>query len=333
MTCFDPAVRVMNRRALIWLVAATAAFFFMAPSMAQDLSGRHIRIISAFPVGIGPDVTMRALAEQLAKQTGRNYVVDPQPGGNGLIAISAFKQAPADGNTLLLVSNAHLSIVPVLTPNVPYNVQRDFVPVGTLYRAPFFLTVNAESKYRTLRDLFSAAKSGEDRVSYSIAYIGAVQHLGIEMLGKIIGAKMLPVPYKDGGMTSVAKGEVDFSFSVFGSLRPFLESGKLRVLAVSSLQRSELMPEVPTVEEAGGPKSYQLETFVGLVAPRGTPPSVIQAMNEQIARAQRAPELIDRYHRAGVSVLSSTTEQMAALMRDDAARVIEQVRRTGVKAE
>jgi tripartite-type tricarboxylate transporter receptor subunit TctC len=327
--------RGFPRHGFLTLMAATVlvALAVPAPASAQDASKRPVRVVSAFPAGTGPDVAMRLLGEQVAKQGGRHFVIEAIPGGNGVIAVSALKRAPADGNTLLLVSNAHLSIVPALMPNAPYSVQRDMVPVATLYSAPFFLAVSANSGFRNLQELLAKAKAEERGVSYSIAYFGAAQHLGIEVLGNLVGARMLPVPYKDGGLTSVAKGEVDFNMTVLNSVQPFVEAGKVRVLAVSSLQRSELMPDVPTVQEAGGPKGYQAETFVGLMAPRGTPASVIQEANDQIARALRSPELIERYKRAGVSVLSSTPAQMLTLMQDDAARVAEQVRRTGIKVE
>jgi len=324
--------RGLSRRAWMQLMGAAMPFAFAAPAAAQALSQRPVRIISAFPAGIGPDVAMRVLGEQMARQGGENLVIEPLPGGNGLIAISALKRARPDGHTLLLVSNAHLSIVPALMP-APYKVEEDMVPVATLYRAPFFLAVKADSHFVDLRQLLAAARAGEGRVSYSVAYIGAAQHLATEVLGHMIGARMLAVPYKDGGLASVARGEVDFNMTVLNSVQPLVEAGKVRILAVTSAQRSELMPEVPTVSEAGGPSGFQAEAFVGLVAPRGTPAAVVEAMNERIARALRAPELIERYRRLGVSVLSSTPARMAALMREDAAQVGEQVRRTGLKAE
>lgn len=313
----------------IILVASAASV------QAQSFPSKPIRVISAFPAGLGPDTTMRILAEKLTKQLGQPVVIDSRPGGNGFIATNALKQSAPDGYTLLLLSNAHTSINPYLFKNVPYNVEADFDPVSTIYRAPFFIVSGANGPYQTLAQLITAAKTAPDKVSYGIPYAGSPPHLGAATFEHLTQSKMLAVPFKDGGQlgTSVASGEVDFTILTLGSINALVKAGKLKMLAIAAPTRLKTEAGVPTVEEAGGPKGLTIDSWVGLVAPHGTPPDVIRKLNEEIGRALATPDLVERYTVGGVVASGATPAEMAKIIQQDGKVNADLIKLIGMKVE
>ena len=302
---------------------------------AQGYPSKPIRIVSVFPTGISPDTAMRIAADKLTGYFRQGVIVEPRPGGNGFIAIGAAKQAPGDGYTLLLLSNANAAINPNLFAAVPYDMEADFVPVSTIYRAPFFLAVSASGPYQTVPQLIAAAKANPDRITYSTPYIGSPPHLGGASLAHLIDARMVAVHYKDGPQiySSIASGDISFSLGTLGSVAPLTKAGKLKVLAVAAPARFPGEPGIPTIGEAGGPKDLDVESWVGVVAPRGTPPEVARRISESLARALAEPDVVERYRGLGLIPTASTPEQMAQLIREDSRRYRELVKLTGIKAE
>ena len=286
---------------------------------AQTFPSRPIRVISPYPAGLSPDVAMRVLADKLSRRLGQQVFIDARPGGNGFIAINGFKQAPADGHTLLLVGNAHLTMNPYLLKKLPYDAEKDFDAVSTIYRAHFFIAASASSPYQDMSQLVSKAKSAPGRLTYSIPYVGSPPHFGGALLAHLSDTTMLAVPYKDGGQLgiAVATGEVDFTVLTLGSLNPLVKAGKLKVIAVAAPSRSIVAPNVPTVEEAGGPRGVTVESWVGLVALRGTPPDLVKKLNEEIARALAEPDLISHYAADGVAATAMTPTAMTQMIRAD----------------
>lgn len=286
---------------------------------AQTFPSRPIRVISPYPAGLSPDVAMRVLADKLSRRLGQQVFIDARPGGNGFIAINGFKQAPADGHTLLLVGNAHLTMNPYLLKKLPYDAEKDFDAVSTIYRAHFFIAASASSPYQDMSQLVSKAKSAPGRLTYSIPYVGSPPHFGGALLAHLSDTTMMAVPYKDGGQLgiAVATGEVDFTVLTLGSLNPLVKAGKLKVIAVAAPSRSIVAPNVPTVEEAGGPRGVTVESWVGLVALRGTPPDLVKKLNEEIARALAEPDLIRHYAADGVAATAMTPTAMTQMIRAD----------------
>ena len=316
--------------ALALLAAASAA-----RAQALPYPSKPIRVVSAFPTGFSPDLAMRILAEKLARRLGQQVVVDPRPGGNGFIAVAALKQAPADGYTLLLVSNAHLALNPHLFKTLPYDAERDFEPVSTIYRAPFFVATSATGPYQNVGQVIDAAKKAPERVTYAIPYTGSPPHFGGAALAHLSGTRMTAVPYKDGGQLTigVATGEVDITLLSMGSLNPLLKAGRLKVLAVAAPTRSRIDPNVPTVEESGGPKGVTVESWVGLVAPRGTPPEIVRRLADEIARAVAEPDLAAQYLADGVTATAMTPAEMARTIRADSKATAGLVALFGMQAE
>jgi tripartite-type tricarboxylate transporter receptor subunit TctC len=324
----------MRRDALRRLGGLALAFGAAGRSMAQSKVDRPIRIISAYGAGLGPDGSVRWLADKLASQTGKAVLVDSRPGGNGLVAMNALMQAPADGYTLLFLGNAHLTINPHLFTSSAYKLSELLEPVSTTYQAPFYIAVSATSPFKSIAQMMAQAKAAPDRLSYSVPYIGSPPHLGGALLEYLTGTKMLAVPYKDAQlMTAVVTGEVDFTMGTLGSLAPLAKGGKLRLLAIAQPTRSRGEPDVPTVEESGGPKELVVQSWVGLVALKGTPSEMVRRVNEEVRRALASPEITERYATAGYLPFGKTPTEFTQLIKRDDKFYADLIKRIGMKPE
>jgi len=322
----------MNRLAA-W--AAAIALGAAGPAVAQTYPTKAVHIVSPYPTGISPDVAARLVAERLSKAWGQPVVVEPRPGANGFIAIGAAKKAAPDGHELLLVGNAHLTINPHVFKNMPYDPEHDFTPVSLIYRAPFFIVVAASGPYRTIQDLVAAARANPERITYSTPYVGSPPHLGGAMLAALTDTKMQAVHFKEGPQiyTSVANGDVSFSVASAGSATPLIKAGRLKFLAIAAPARLASQPEVPTVKEAGGPAEYEVESWVGFVAPRGTPPELARRIAADVAAALADPELRERYRNLGLEPVATSGPAMGELIHTDLRRTGDIVKRAAIQPE
>jgi len=322
----------MNRLAA-W--AAAIALGGAGPAVAQTYPTKAVHIVSPYPTGISPDVAARLVGERLSKAWGQPVVVEPRPGANGFIAIGAAKKAAPDGHELLLVGNAHLTINPHVFKNIPYDPEQDFIPVSLIYRAPFFIVVAANGPYRTLPDLVAAARANPERITYSTPYVGSLPHLGGAMLAALTDTKMQAVHFKEGPQiyTSVANGDVSFSVASAGSATPLVKAGRLKFLAIAAPERLASQPDVPTIKEAGGPAGYEVESWVGFVAPRGTPPELARRIAADVAAALADPELRERYRNLGLEPVATSGAAMAELIRTDLRRNGDIVKRAAIQPE
>jgi tripartite-type tricarboxylate transporter receptor subunit TctC len=294
-----------------------------------------VRIISPYPNGLTPDIAARAVADRLSRTWNQPVIVEPRPGANGFIAIGAAKKAAPDGHELLLAGQAHLSINPNIFPKAPYDAEQDFVPLSQIYRTPFFIAVATGGPYKSVSDLIAAAKTSKRKLTYSSPYVGSPPHLGAALFAHLIGAEMVHVPFKDGAQIyiSVANGDVDWALGSVGSVLPLLKAGKLKLIAFAQMTRFPEYPDVPTVVEAGGPAGYEVDTWVSLVAPRGTPADVSQRISSDIAAALADATIRERFKGIGVDPVPSSPAQLAELIRNDTKVYGAIVRAAGVKAE
>src|SRR5947207_685626 len=311
-----------------WLVAA-------APADAQTYPATVFKIPAPYSAGAGPAVFTRVLAEKLSRAWSQQVLVDPRPGASGFIAIEAVKNGVPDGHELLVVSNAHVAINPALYKKLPYDPDRDFVPVALFYRTPFFLTVASAGPYQNLRALIAAAKANPGTVTYGSSYVGSPSHLGSAEFEFLTGTKMIHVPFKDQSQmyVSIANGDVGWAFSTLGSALPLIQSGKVKLIAIASKQRLKTQPDVPTIEEAGGPAGFEVGSWLALVAPRGTPPDVVRRINADVNRALADPDVQLQLKNFGFDAAPGTPEQFAETIRTDAKKFGEVVRRTGARAD
>ena len=233
-----------------------AAWLFAAvPVVAQTYPSKVVKITAPYSAGAGPAVFARILAEKLSRAWSQQVLVDPRPGASGFIAIEAVKNAAPDGHELLVVSNAHVAINPALYKKLPYDPDKDFATAGP---------------YQNVRALIAAAKADPRAVTYGSSYVGSPSHLGSAEFEFLTGTKMIHVPFKDQSQmyVSIANGDVGWAFSTLGSALPLIQSGKIKLIAIASKERLKTLPDVLTVEEAGGPAGFEVGSWLALLAPR-----------------------------------------------------------------
>jgi tripartite-type tricarboxylate transporter receptor subunit TctC len=302
-------------------------------SWAQGFPSKPVKIVSPYPAGLTPDIATRAVAERLSKTWSQPVIVEPRPGANGFLAIGQAKKAVPDGHELLVAGQAHLAINPRLFKSVPYDPEKDFAPLSLIYRTPFFVAVSTTGPYKTIPELIAGAKASQKKLSYSSPYVGSPPHLGGALFAHLTGTQMVHVPFKDAAQIyiAVANGDVDWALGSIGSTLPLTKAGKLKLLAIAARARDPDHPDIPTVEQAGGPAGYEVDTWVSLVAPHGTPAELVRRISRDIAAALADPEVRERFKGIGVDPVSATPAELADLVkRDLAARHIV---RTGVTAE
>ena len=306
-----------------------------AIAQAQTVTTAPSRITSAFPSGSGPDVVARLVADKLSAQWKQPVVVDSKPGGAGVLAINAMKRLAPTGNELVVVDVGNLSINPLIFKNLGYDPDKELVPVALVYKTAFFVTVGADSKYKSLKDLLADAARPGSQLSYGSNAVGGPIHLGSARLDSALGSEMLHVPFKETSQlyAAVSTGEVNWAYGSIATAGPLLRGNRLRFLAVADRARSAALPDVPTLEEAGGPKGLDALTWVAVMAPAGTPPAVVDELNKAINDALAKPDVKERMASFGFIASPLSSAQLGELMRSDRARYAEVLKRVKVSID
>jgi tripartite-type tricarboxylate transporter receptor subunit TctC len=328
----------MKRRSITFLATAMGLGWLGHPMIsvwAQSFPTQPVRIISPFPAGSGPDVVARIVGERLGASWKQPVVVDSRPGANGFLAVGAVKQAAATGYDLLLADVGHLAISPSLFKKLPYDPKADFTPVGGVYRTSFFIVVGANSPIKSAKDLITAATATPGKITYGSNSVGGPLHLGAAQVEAATGTKMLHVPYKEISQlyVAVSTGEVDWAMGSIASAGALLKAGKVRFIAIADGTRSVNLPNVPTFEESGGPKGVKARTWVVLMAPKTTPPAVIDTLNKSLNDVLKQPEVAEKFSAFGFVPDPTTPVSLAALIESDTVVYADMVRRTGASAE
>jgi len=321
----------MNRCLAILLLASLAA----APASGADpYPTRAIRLVVPFPPGGVADPVARLVGDQVGKMLGQAVVVDNRPGGAGIIAAEIVKQAPADGYTLFMGHAGTHAVNPSLYPSLPYDPVKDFQPVTVLMSTSHVLVVPLESPAKSVAELAALAKSRPEGLTFASQSIGTGGHLLGEMFRMRTGAKLEHVPYKGSApaLADLIAGRVDFFFDAVITATPQIRAGKIRALATASRKRAAVLPDVPTMAEAGFP-GIEADFWFALFAPAGTPPDVVQRLNQAFAKAMHSPEVKARFSEQGLDITTGTPEELAALIRADTERLGKVVREAGVKIE
>ena len=305
------------------------------PTTAQAYPAKMVRITMPHSSGSGPAIFMRVVAEKLADIWHQQVLVESRPGASGTVAIDAVKGAPPDGYQLLGVADSHMTINPALYKHLSYDPQRDFVPVALLFRAYFFITVASAGSYQSVPALIAAARAHPGKITYGSSYVGSPSHLGAADFEFRTGTKMVHVPYKEQPQmyVAIANGDIDWAFSTMGSALPLIKAGRIKVIALAAKRRLPSAPDVPTIEEAGGPPGFELVSWVGLVAPRGTPSDIVRKINTDVNRMTTEADVLERMKSFGYESAMVTPEQMAELIRADTRKNAETVARTGATAD
>lgn len=282
-----------------------------------------VRLVSAFAAGGGNDFMARELARKFGEEWKTTFIVEPRTGGNGDIATNYVAHATPDGYTLLVTTNATVVINPQLFKNVvKFDPVTDFAPVSLLARQAFLLVVNPNLPIKSLADLVAYARANPGKLNFGSSGAGGGAHLAGEMLKTFLGLKMTHVPYKGvaPALQDVVAGHLDFMFAAIFTARPFVESGQLRGLAVTSKTRNAAMPDVPAVAEYPGLESFESDLWYGLLAPSGTDPAIVRKLQQTTVRAFADPKVKALFEPSGTLLVGSTPEEFAQVIKDDLAK-------------
>ena len=304
------------------LIAVALGIAGVPTAQAQDFPNQPIRIISPFAPGGGVEVTLRLVARKLTEFGWPQVIVDNRPGGPGTVAAIATKQARPDGYTLMQGDIASHAIGVVMTAQAPYDPVADFTPITLMWTFPSILTVPASSPAKTAQDLIALARSKPDGLTYVSQGPGSGGHLLGAMFQKALGAPMVHVPYKGAGpaLIDLAAGRADLIFASYASVGPLVESGKLRMLAVTSKERLKILPTLPTMTEIGHPDVF-LDAWFGLVGPAGLPDRIVTILHDRVGAVLNAPDMVSRLADQGQTIATSTPGQFRELIRSEVRRL------------
>src|SRR5215470_4752600 len=319
-------------------VAVLAAALFVTGAAtggaaAELLSSRPITVVIPFTPGASSDTLQRIVDKKVSENTGQTLVVESRPGGSGVIAATVVKQAAPDGHTLLQANAATHTSNTSLYPTLPYDPIKDFRPIALMWSFPQLLAVPPDSPVKSVSDLVALAKSNPGGLSFASQGTGSGGHLLGEMFKLRTATNMVHVPYGRAAPAAIdlAAGRVDFFFVSYSSLLPFLQSGKVRAIAVTSPQRLPVLPDAPTMTEAGF-AGIALDVWFGLVAPAGTSDAVIDKLNAAFVRAVRDPNVVKQMTK-GAEAVATTPAEFAAFIASETERFGKVVRAVGAKAE
>jgi tripartite-type tricarboxylate transporter receptor subunit TctC len=302
---------------------AAAAAWSLAPSVAraaERFPQRPVRLVVPYAVGVGPDVVARCVAAHLSRRWEQPVWVDNRPGASGIVAFADVRRTAPDGHTLFLGDTATLAVNPLLHASLPYDPQRDLVPLSLLFRATFLIWTGGSNRHTTLAQLLESARHEPGRVSYATLGNGHASHVAMESFARAAELRMLHVPFKDVGalMTAVVSGEVDITAFSLNTMAGLYSQGKLRPLAVAARQRLAALPGVPTLPEAGGP-AVEMHPWAALLAVAGTPTPVLARLEQDIAAALAAPEVRQPTELAGFELTPSTPQALRERIQADIA--------------
>jgi len=300
-----------------WVLnAASALLALVTTAAAQDYPTKPVRLIIPFPPGGSNDVVARLIATKLSERLGKQVVVDNRGGAGGVIGTEVAANAAADGYTLLVISIAH-TVNPWLY-KLTYDPIKSFTPVAVLATGPNVLAVNPSLGVTSVKELVALANSKPGEIQYASAGVGSFQHLGGELFKLEAGIDMLHVPFKGGGpaMIDVIGGHTKLLFSSLVQTTPHLKSGKLKALGTGGKTRSPVLPDVPTIAEAGVP-GYEATNWWGIMAPAGTPEPVVAKLHREIAAVQQSSEVKQQFVRQGASILQMGTPEFAAFIQTE----------------
>ena len=326
-------MRLDRRTAIALTLLPMALLCAPLPAAAQSFPDRPIKLIVPFGAGSAVDTIARAIAAQVAEQTGQAVLVDNRTGANGIIAAEAAAKSPADGYTLFMPNDGIMAANPALHAKLPYDPIKDFAPVTLTSTVPLVLVGNPAFAAKTVPELIALAKAKPGSINYSSTGSGSAQHLAMEFFVEAAGVKMTHVPYKAMGpaLTDVIAGTVPLMFSGMSNVIAFVKDGKLRVYGVSTPKRSTAMPDAPTIAEAGLP-GYGYAAWNGIVAPAATPPEVVRKLHSEFAKAIANPALRAKLASLGFDLVGAGPEEFGNLIKTDVARLGKLVRAAGIQA-
>lgn len=312
-----------------------AALIALAPGsgLAQAYPQKPVRFLVGFAPGGATDVSARMLSQRLAESLGQPVIVENRPGSGGLIATEAVAKAAPDGYTLLMMPAAD-AVQPAIRRRLPYDLERDFAPVARAVTGPWVLVVHPSVPARTVRELVSLARATPGKLNYGTSGVGSSAHLASELFNSIAGVRIVHVPYKgiSEGVTAAAAGQIDMIIASITAARPMLNAGRVRPLGVTTLARTRLLPDVPSLDEGGIP-GYDRSGWYGVLAPAGVPRDIVQRLSGAIAAAVNTPATAQAFHRQGLEPATMSPEEFGAFVKREIAQNIKVVKEAAITVE
>lgn len=311
-----------------FMAAALLGLAALAPAAAQAFPDKPIRLVVPFSPGGGTDILARQVAEALTKSEGWNVVVENRPGGNGVIALGAVARAPADGHQIILALRENIVIAPLTSKDkLTFDPLKDFTSIANVAEAPMVIASAPDSKYDSMKKALDTAKQDPQALRFGTSGQGSMSHLLLALLSKTAGAGMIHVPYKGSNpaLTDLVGGHVELVGGSIASAKAFIESGRARPLAVSSLQRVSALPNVPTIAELGYP-DFNVVTWYGLFGPKDLPADVVETINKATNKILATPEMQRILAEQGMQTQIGSSKAFDEMFRKDYALLAEQMK-------
>ena len=315
------------------IIAGVAALVMCVGVSAQEWPNKPLRIVVPFAPGGSADVFGRAVAQHLQGVLGQSVVIDNRPGGGSVIGTDAVAKSAPDGYTLLLMSNAH-TVNESLIQNKPFALMRDFAPIAPISYSDLVLVTKPGLPFNTLGDLIKAAKAKPGGMSYASSGPGTPYHMAGELFKAMAGVSIVHIPYRGsaGARADVIGGQLEMMFDAIPTMNEQIKAGKVKAIATTGLQRSAILPDVPTIDESGV-KGYEATLWLGLMAPKGTPPAVIARLNAELAKYTASAEVKRTWGAQGATPMTMGVDEFARYVEADIAKWAKVVKFSGAKAE
>jgi tripartite-type tricarboxylate transporter receptor subunit TctC len=327
----------MNRnrfsKLALGLSLGVACGLLALPAAAQTYPNRAVKIVVPFAAGGPADNYARFISQRLTEALGQPFVVDNKPGAGSVIGTDFVAKSPADGYTLLLMSNTH-TVNETLLPNKPFVLMRDFVAIAPINYSDLVLVAYPALKASNLRELMALAKAQPGKLNYASSGLGTPYHMAGELFKSMSGVYLVHIPYKgsSGARTDVMGGQVDLMFDAVTTMAEQVKSGKVKAIATTGRQRSGVLPDVPTVAESGVP-NYEATIWLGLLAPKGTPKAIVDRLNEVISKVASEPAVRQLWTKQGATPLVMTPAVFEKYIQDDIAKWARVIKSANIKAE
>ena len=324
----------MRPRIAALFLASLGAFHAPQAAAADPYPSRPIRVVVPFAPGGINDVIARHLSQKLGERLGTTIVVDNRAGVGGTLGSNIVAHALPDGYTLLFSSSSTIAVSPSLYKNLPYDPIKNFSPITQVASVGSVLVVHPALPVKSTKELIAYAKANPGKLNYGSAGAGASQHLATELFKTMAGVDIVHVPYKGGGpaLADLVAGQISLMIELTPTALPYIKSGRLRPLAVSTPKRSPVLPELPTISEAALP-GYDLTIWVGLLAPGGTPQDIVQRLSKAVLAVLNDPEMRERLASQGAQPVGDTPEQFSAYVKKELARWAVVVKASGARQE
>jgi tripartite-type tricarboxylate transporter receptor subunit TctC len=320
-------------RAAALALFASALVVPAAPALAQDYPARSVKVIVPYAAGGPADVFGRQISQHLSDALKQSFVVEDRPGAGSIIGTDAVAKSPADGYTLLVMSNTHTTNES-LVPNKPFQLMRDFVAVAPVNYSDLVMVVHPSVPAKDLKEFIALAKSKPGGLNYASSGTGTPYHMAGELFKAMSGTDIMHVPYKgsSGARNDIIGGQVHMMFDAITTMAPNVQAGQVRALATTGDKRSSVLPDVPTVAEAAVP-GYEATIWLGIMAPAGTPQPIVDKLNSEIQKALAKPELKEQWAKQGAVPMVMTPSEFDAYIRKDIEKWAQVVKVAGIKPE